>query len=82
MLLVFYYLSFYCFTVQITVPDDGTDRCPLPAGSLSASKLTILLLLGQDSDLFTFRKVQQEQHRLFSDDVGKVHVVNLRQGRR
>ena len=39
--------------------------------------LTILLLLGQDGDLFTFREVEEKQHRLFSDYISKIYIINL-----
>lgn len=39
--------------------------------------LTILLLLRQDGDLFTFGKIKEEEHCLFSNDICKVYVVYL-----
>lgn len=40
--------------------------------------LTIFLLLRQNSHLLAFREIQKEQHRLLSDDVGKVNIVYLK----
>lgn len=40
--------------------------------------LTIFLLLRQNSDLLAFREIQKEQHRLLSDDVGKIDIVYLK----
>lgn len=39
--------------------------------------LTIFLFLGQDGDLLSFGQVQQKQHCLLTNDVGKVHIVYL-----
>lgn len=41
------------------------------------TSLTIFLLLGQNGDLLTFRKVQEEQHRLLSDYVCKIYIIYL-----
>lgn len=40
--------------------------------------LTIFLLLRQNSHLLAFGEVQKEQHRLLSDDVGKINIVYLK----
>lgn len=44
---------------------------------LMLSSLTILFLLSQNSNFFSFWKIEQKQHGLFPDDVSKVHVVHL-----
>lgn len=44
------------------------------------TSLTIFLLLGQNGDLFTLRKVQEKQHRLLSDYVCKIYIIYLEFG--
>lgn len=41
------------------------------------TSLTIFLLLGQNSHLFTFWKIQEEKHSLLSDYVRKIHIIYL-----
>lgn len=59
----------------------GTSSVYFHPVSSRPPALTILLLLGQDGDLFTFREVKEEQHRLFSDYISKIHIINLEKNR-
>lgn len=45
------------------------------------TSLTIFLLLGKNCDLFTLRKVKEEQHRLLSDYICKIYIIYLEFGK-
>lgn len=44
------------------------------------TKLTILFLLGQNRHFFTLGEVQEEKHRLLSDDVREIYIIYLQCG--
>lgn len=60
--------AFHCWLYMVF-----NETCPFPT-------LTILFLLGQNRHFFTLGEVQEEKHRLLSDDVRKIYIIYLQRG--